>query len=54
MKLHPVLASLTRHRLTVLLLVLQVTFTCAIVCNVAFMIAQRIERMQQPSGLAER
>ena len=53
MQLHPIFASLTRHRLTVLLLMLQVTFTCAIVCNVAFMIVQRIERLQQPSGLAE-
>src|SRR5690606_26234075 len=53
MPLRPILASLTRHRLTVLLLMLQVTFTCAIVCNVAFMIVQRIERLQQPSGLAE-
>src|SRR6185437_12286968 len=42
------------HMDIAMLLVLQVTFTCAIVCNVAFMIAQRIERMQQPSGLAER
>ncbi|KRF02088.1 ABC transporter permease [Frateuria sp. Soil773] len=53
MQLRPMLASLSRHRLTVLLLVLQVTFTCAIVCNVAFMIAQRMAQVRLPSGLAE-
>jgi putative ABC transport system permease protein len=51
--LRPILATLTRHRLTVLLLVLQVAFTCAIVCNVAFMIVQRTALMRLPSGLAE-
>jgi putative ABC transport system permease protein len=49
----PVLASLTRHKLTALLLVLQVSLTCAIVCNVAFMIANRVTQLHQASGVAE-
>jgi putative ABC transport system permease protein len=49
----PMLASLTRHKLTVLLLVLQVALTCAIVCNVALMIAGRTAQMRWPSGVAE-
>ncbi|WP_430392266.1 ABC transporter permease [Dyella sp. 20L07] len=49
----PLLASLTRHKLTVLLLVLQVGLTCAIVCNVASMIGHRAEQMRLPSGVAE-
>ncbi|MBN8712557.1 MAG: ABC transporter permease [Xanthomonadales bacterium] len=49
----PMLASLTRHRLTVLLLALQVALTCAIVCNVALMIAGRTAQMRMPSGVAE-
>ena len=53
MSLPPVVASLTRHRLTALLLVLQVSLTCAIVCNVAFMIANRTTQLRQPSGIAE-
>ncbi len=53
MSLPPVVASLTRHRLTALLLVLQVSLTCAIVCNVAFMIANRATQLRQPSGVAE-
>jgi putative ABC transport system permease protein len=53
MSLPPVVASLTRHKLTALLLVLQVSLTCAIVCNVAFMIANRTTQLRQPSGVAE-
>ena len=49
----PMLASLTRHKLTVLLLALQVALTCAIVCNVALMIAGRAAQMRTPSGVAE-
>ncbi|MBE1159446.1 ABC transporter permease [Dyella acidiphila] len=53
MSLPPVIASLSRHKLTALLLVLQVSLTCAIVCNVAFMIIHRSEQLHQPSGVAE-
>ena len=53
MPLRPLLSSLTRHKLTVLLLVLQVSLTCAIVCNVVFMIVNRTAQMRQPSGLVE-
>ncbi|WP_243042103.1 ABC transporter permease [Dyella sedimenti] len=49
----PLLASLTRHKLTVLLMVLQVAFTCAIVCNAAAIIGHRLVQMRQPSGVAE-
>ncbi|RUL74928.1 ABC transporter permease [Dyella choica] len=53
MSLPPIIASLTRHKLTALLLVLQVGLTCAIVCNVAFMIVDRVQQLRQPSGVAE-
>lgn len=53
MSLPPLAASLLRHKLTVLLLMLQVGLTCAIVCNVAFMLAHRIQALRQPSGVAE-
>ncbi|GLR00069.1 FtsX-like permease family protein [Dyella mobilis] len=49
----PIIASLTRHKLTTLLLVLQVSLTCAIVCNVAFMIAHRAAQLHTASGVAE-
>lgn len=51
--LPPIVASLTRHKLTALLLMLQVSFTFAIVCNVAFMIVDRVQQLRQPSGVAE-
>jgi len=51
--LRPILSTLRHHRLTALLLVLQVAFTCAIACNVAFMLAGRMARLSLPSGVAE-
>ena len=53
MQIRPILATLHHHKLTTLLLMLQVAFTCAIVCNVVFMIANRVHRIRQPSGIAE-
>ena len=53
MPLRPLLSTLRHHRLTVLLLVMQVAFTCAIVCNVTFMIVNRIGRVSVPTGIAE-
>ncbi|MGH8402588.1 MAG: ABC transporter permease, partial [Gammaproteobacteria bacterium] len=49
----PILATLRRHKLIAGLLTLLVALTCAIVCNVAFMIQQRAARMKLPSGVAE-
>ncbi|MGH8145288.1 MAG: ABC transporter permease [Rhodanobacteraceae bacterium] len=53
MRLPPLLASLTRHRLIVLLMVLTVAFTCAIVTNIAGMIVHRLALLDAPSGLQE-
>lgn len=53
MQLRPILSSLRQHKLTAILLTLQVAFTCAIVCNVAFLITQRVQRVTVPSGLDE-
>lgn len=53
MPVHPMIASLRRHRLTTCLLVLQVAVTCAVVANAAFLIVQRVHRVDVPSGLAE-
>jgi putative ABC transport system permease protein len=53
MQVRPILATLHHHKLTTLLLLLQVAFTCAIVCNVVFMIAQRVAQMRATSGVAE-
>ncbi|WP_174570703.1 FtsX-like permease family protein [Rhodanobacter sp. C05] len=53
MQLRPILSSLSHHKLTASLLMLQVALTCAIVCNVVFMIANRVEQVTLPSGVDE-
>jgi putative ABC transport system permease protein len=53
MELRPILSTLRRHKLTATLLVLQAALTCAIVCNVVFMIANRLQRISVPTGIAE-
>ena len=54
MQLKPILASLRHHKLTALLLALQVAFSCAIITNAVFLIVQRVQRVTTPSGLDER
>jgi putative ABC transport system permease protein len=53
MEIRPILATLRKHKLTAILLTLQVAFTCAIVCNVSFMIVHRVQRVSIPTGIAE-
>jgi putative ABC transport system permease protein len=49
----PILATLRRHKVILWLLVLEIALTCAIVCNGVFLITQRLEHMDMPSGIAE-
>lgn len=51
--MHPMLSSLRHHKLTCLLLVLQVTLTAAIVCNVASLMATRINEISVVTGVQE-
>lgn len=53
MSVHPILAALRRHKVAVLLNVLQIALTLAIVANALFIIGQRIERMGRPTGVDE-
>lgn len=53
MELMPILATLKRHKTAAGLIVLQVALTCTIVCNALFLISQRIDRIQEPSGMAD-
>lgn len=48
-----ILSALGRHRIAVGLLVLEIAFSCAVVCNALFLIGNRLERMQRPSGVDE-
>jgi len=54
MEIRPILATLRKHKLTAVLLTLQVALTCAIVCNVAFMIMHRMQRISLSTGIDEK
>lgn len=49
----PILATLLRHKMAASLIVLEIALSCAIICNAVFLIGQRIERIDMPSGIAE-
>jgi putative ABC transport system permease protein len=53
MKLHPIIAALRKHKAGVVLIAMQIALTLAIVCNAVFIIGQRIERVNRPTGLDE-
>jgi putative ABC transport system permease protein len=53
MDILPIISTLRRHKLTSWLLILEIALTCAIVCNAVFLIGQRLQRMDMPSGVAE-
>ena len=52
MDIRPILSALRRHKITALLLILEIALTCAIVCNAVFLISQRLERMHMVGGFA--
>ena len=53
MDIRPILSTLLRHKTAAALIVLEIALSCAIVCNALFLIGNRLERMQRPTGLAE-
>ncbi len=53
MDIRPILSTLGRHKTAVVLIALEIALTCAIVSNAVFLITGRLERMAEPSGLAE-
>ncbi|MGH8213085.1 MAG: ABC transporter permease [Rhodanobacteraceae bacterium] len=53
MEILPILSTLRRHKITALLIMLEIALTCAIVCNAVFLIEQRAQRMNIRSGVAE-
>jgi len=54
MTIHPILAALRRHKVAVLLIMLQIALTLAIVANATFIIGQHIQRMNRPTGADEK
>jgi putative ABC transport system permease protein len=49
----PIISTLRRHRTASILIILEIAFTCAIVCNAVFVIQQRLTLMDRDSGIAE-
>ncbi|RDS83030.1 ABC transporter permease [Dyella monticola] len=53
MDIKPIFSTLQRHKFTACLLIMEIALTCAIVCNAIFLIGQRLQLMQTPTGIAE-
>lgn len=53
MTVPPIFAALRKHKSGVVLISLQIALTLAIVCNAVFIIAQRIDRVNRPTGIDE-
>jgi len=53
MEIRPIVSALMRSKVAMILIGLQVALTLAIVCNALFIIGQRLENMNRPSGMNE-
>jgi putative ABC transport system permease protein len=53
MQLLPILSTLRRHKLAAALIILEIAATCAIVCNVVFLVGDRVAQIGRASGIAE-
>ena len=53
MDIKPILATLTRHRVSALLITLEIALACAVLCNALFMAVSRIDLIGLDSGVDE-
>jgi putative ABC transport system permease protein len=53
MQIKPILSALRKHRLSTLLIALEIALACAVLCNACFIISQRITAMRIVSGVDE-
>ena len=53
MEIRPILASLRKHRIPALLIVLEIALACAVLCNAVFMIGQRMADIHWPNAIDE-
>src|SRR5579875_1303280 len=54
MEIRPILASLQKHRIPALLIVLEIALACAVLCNAVFMVAQSVIDGRAPNAIDER
>ncbi|WHZ19058.1 MAG: ABC transporter, permease protein [Rhodanobacteraceae bacterium] len=53
MDILPIFKTLGRHKVIIWLLMLEIALSCAIVCNGVFLIVQRMQHIDMPSGIVE-
>ena len=53
MEIRPILASFRKHRIPVVLIVLEIALACAVLCNAIFMISQRVADIHLPNAIDE-
>ena len=53
MAAHPILAALRKHKAGTFLIGLQIALTLAIVCNLIFIVAVRVQHLHRPTGMNE-
>jgi putative ABC transport system permease protein len=53
MEIRPIFASLRKHRIPALLIVLEIALACAVLCNAVFMISQRVAAIHLSNGIDE-
>ena len=52
MDIRPILSTLSRHKTAAALIIFEIALSCAIICNALFLVFERLERMDRPTGLA--
>jgi putative ABC transport system permease protein len=53
MQIKPILSALRKHRLSTILIALEIALACAVLCNACFIISQRVSAMHIVSGADE-
>jgi putative ABC transport system permease protein len=53
MQIKPILSALRKHRLSTILIALEIALACAVLCNACFIISQRVSAMHIVSGVDE-
>ncbi|MEO6799327.1 MAG: FtsX-like permease family protein [Rhodanobacter sp.] len=53
MQIQPILAALRKHRLATLLIALEISLACAVLCNACFLIVSRVQQSHVDSGVDE-
>jgi len=53
MEIRPILSTLSRHKTAAALIVLEIALSCAIICNILFIVSLRLDTLHMPSGIDE-